>query len=340
MTPPTSKSGFILSIVITSGFIFQPLQVHHAAVLGAAGVQLIVGADGLNLAIIQEDDLVQPLHRGNAVGNQQGGLVGAAGFQVVQNNFFGAGVHSGNRVIQNQDGGVFQQGDARLLSRIIVNLTLPGALLSSFSAFRLVPSLLAVLAAAAAANVLLLAVSALVTRRRPGPVRALYLLNAPSYNIGTFVLPFVQSFLPPDMLLAVSIFVGIEFFLLKRGALKVFETKQNIIDLIIYTLTIIGTQLTFFVCIQYANAPFAAVLTATVPLWIMLFMFVFQHKHLTVKEIFCGIVAVAGVVLVVTGGSFKNFNVSGIGFWAGIGSGITFQLLLKGCTIEAPKPTD
>jgi len=102
--------------------------------------------------------------------------------------------------------GVFQQGDARLLSRIIVTLTLPGALLSSFSAFRLVPSLLAVLAAAAAANVLLLAVSALVTRRRPGPVRALYLLNAPSYNIGTFVLPFVQSFLPPDMLLAVSMF--------------------------------------------------------------------------------------------------------------------------------------
>ncbi|MFR3662791.1 AEC family transporter [Flintibacter sp.] len=102
--------------------------------------------------------------------------------------------------------GVFQQGDARLLSRIIVNLTLPGALLSSFSEFRLVPSLLAVLAAAAAANVLLLAVSALVTRGRPGPVRALYLLNAPSYNIGTFVLPFVQSFLPPDMLLAVSMF--------------------------------------------------------------------------------------------------------------------------------------
>lgn len=108
------------------------------------------------------------------------------------------------------------------------------------------------------------------------------------------------------MLLAGSIFVGIEFFLLKKGALKVFETKQNIIDLIIYTLTIIGTQLTFFVCIQYANAPFAAVLTATVPLWIMIFMVVFQHKRLTVKEVFCGLVAVAGVVLVVTGGSFKT----------------------------------
>ena len=33
------------------------------------------------------------------------------------------------------------------------------------------------------------------------------------------------------MLLAGSIFVGIEFFLLKKGALKVFETKQNIINL-------------------------------------------------------------------------------------------------------------
>ena len=95
------------------------------------------------------------------------------------------------------------------------------------------------------------------------------------------------------MLLAGSIFVGIEFFLLKKGALKVFETKQNIIDLIIYTLTIIGTQLTFFVCIQYANAPFAAVLTATVPLWIMIFMVVFQHKRLTVKEVFCGLVALS-----------------------------------------------
>ena len=65
-------------------------------------------------------------------------------------------------------------------------------------------------AAAAAANVLLLAVSALVTRGRPGPVRALYLLNAPSYNIGTFVLPFVQSFLPPDMLLAAMVQLGAE----------------------------------------------------------------------------------------------------------------------------------
>lgn len=101
---------------------------------------------------------------------------------------------------------VFQSSDSRLLSKIIVHLTLPGALISSFSDFRLVPSLLAVFAVGVAANGLLLAVSALVTRGRSGPDRALYMLNAPSYNIGTFVLPFVQSFLPAESLLAVSMF--------------------------------------------------------------------------------------------------------------------------------------
>lgn len=74
--------------------------------------------------------------------------------------------------------GVFQQGDARLLSRIIVNLTLPGALLSSFSAFRLVPSLLAVLAAAAAANVLLLAVSMFDAGNSPFNCGGAYALTA------------------------------------------------------------------------------------------------------------------------------------------------------------------
>ena len=102
--------------------------------------------------------------------------------------------------------GMFRQTDGRLLSKIIVTLTLPGALISRFGEFRLVPSMMAVFLAAAAANALLLLISALVTRGRPGPVRALYMLNAPSYNIGTFVLPFVQSFLPPDGLLAVSMF--------------------------------------------------------------------------------------------------------------------------------------
>lgn len=125
------------------------------------------------------------------------------------------------------------------------------------------------------------------------------------------------------MLLAGGLFVAIEIYLQKSKAITFMFNLKNAWDLFIYTLTIIGTQLTFFVCIQYSNAAFAAVLTATVPLWVMLFMVIFQHKTLTKKELLCGLIAVVGVFLVVSGGSFKNFDISTIGLLAGLGSGIT-----------------
>ena len=102
--------------------------------------------------------------------------------------------------------GVFRTEDSRVLSRIIINLTLPGALISSFASFRISGSLLLLPLIAAAANVALLAAGARLSRGRDKAARALYLLNMPSYNIGTFVLPFVQSFLPAEGLVAVSMF--------------------------------------------------------------------------------------------------------------------------------------
>lgn len=102
--------------------------------------------------------------------------------------------------------GVFRTEDARILSRIIIYLTLPGALIASFASFQASGSLLLLPLIAAAANVALLAVGAWISRGRDKATRALYLLNTPSYNIGTFVLPFVQSFLPAAGLVAVSMF--------------------------------------------------------------------------------------------------------------------------------------
>lgn len=102
--------------------------------------------------------------------------------------------------------GVFRTEDSRILSRIIINLTLPGALISSFASFQANAELLLLPITAAAANVALLAVGAWISRGRDKATRALYMLNTPSYNIGTFVLPFVQSFLPAQGLVAVSMF--------------------------------------------------------------------------------------------------------------------------------------
>ena len=76
--------------------------------------------DRLHPALVEEDDLVQPLHRRNAVGDQQGGLPCPAGVQIFENDLLGAGIDGRHRVIQNQDGCILEQsacdGDALLLA--------------------------------------------------------------------------------------------------------------------------------------------------------------------------------------------------------------------------------
>ena len=102
--------------------------------------------------------------------------------------------------------GLFHVEDAKLLSRIIVHLTLPAALVTGFRTFRFDVSYLALIAIALASNLLMLAVGLWRGRGKAAPVRALYGLNICSYNIGCFVLPFVQSFLPAEALIGVSMF--------------------------------------------------------------------------------------------------------------------------------------
>ena len=88
-----------------------------------------------NTSAVHDQNEICILHGRNTLGNDD--LSGIRQFlaECLTDQGIGLGIDCRGRVIQNQDGGVFQQGDARLLSRIIVNLTLPGALLSSFSAF-------------------------------------------------------------------------------------------------------------------------------------------------------------------------------------------------------------
>lgn len=102
--------------------------------------------------------------------------------------------------------GVFRQEDAKVLSRIVVNLTLPAALVGSFRTFRFDPRFLTLIAIAAASNLMMVLVGLWWSRGRSPDTRALYALNVSSYNIGCFVLPFTQSFLPPEALIGVSMF--------------------------------------------------------------------------------------------------------------------------------------
>lgn len=102
--------------------------------------------------------------------------------------------------------GVFRAEDAKVVSRIVVNLTLPAALVTGFRSFQFDASYLALIVIALVCNFLLLALGLWRAKGKPLEVQALYAMNLSSYNIGTFVLPFVQSFLPAGALIGVSMF--------------------------------------------------------------------------------------------------------------------------------------
>ncbi len=101
---------------------------------------------------------------------------------------------------------VLQQEDSQIIMKIIINITMPAALIAGFRTFSIDLSLLFALGIGAGVNLLLLAVAYVVSARRAGRARALYLLNIPSYNIGNFVLPFVQGFLPSEGVLCLCMF--------------------------------------------------------------------------------------------------------------------------------------
>lgn len=102
--------------------------------------------------------------------------------------------------------GFFKEEDFQVLSKIVLKITLPGAIVYSLSGKVINPSLLVIsLIALLASAGYLLAVSFL-NLRNSREVKSFDLLNISGYNIGNFTMPFVQSFLGGTGVLAVSLF--------------------------------------------------------------------------------------------------------------------------------------
>lgn len=101
---------------------------------------------------------------------------------------------------------ILQQEDSQVLMKIIVNITMPAALISGFRTFSIDVSLLFAVGIGVGINALLLAAGWIFSIRKDGLTRALYLLNVPAYNIGNFVLPFVQGFLPSEAVLCLCMY--------------------------------------------------------------------------------------------------------------------------------------
>lgn len=102
--------------------------------------------------------------------------------------------------------GFFHPTDFRVVSNIVMNITLPAAVITSFASMAIQTSMIFIVALGLACNLVMLGVGALLSRRRSLPTRTLFMMNMPGYNIGTFTMPYVQSFMGPQGVAMTSLF--------------------------------------------------------------------------------------------------------------------------------------
>lgn len=102
--------------------------------------------------------------------------------------------------------GFFGPEDYKIPMKIILNLTLPCAVLVSFSSYSIEPSLLVIILLGFGMNWLMLLIGYLISRTYPRPIRAIWLNCIPSYNVSIFALPFLQSSFGPVSVIAACLF--------------------------------------------------------------------------------------------------------------------------------------
>lgn len=100
----------------------------------------------------------------------------------------------------------FELKDFYLVSKVVIHITLPCAIINNFSSLEIVPSMLLLCAIGFGCNVLCNLLGYLVNLRGTREEKAFGIINASGFNIGNFTLPFIQSFLGPAGVAACSFF--------------------------------------------------------------------------------------------------------------------------------------
>lgn len=102
--------------------------------------------------------------------------------------------------------GMFGKTDFRIVSKIVMNVTLPGAVVSAFATATRDPSLFVIVPLGIAANAAAFLLAFVFSRRMERADRVFYMMNVPGYNIGCATLPFAQGFLGPAGVVATCMF--------------------------------------------------------------------------------------------------------------------------------------
>ena len=123
--------------------------------------------------------------------------------------------------------GFFDEHAFPVISKIVVKVTLPAALIANAVGREFDPQLLTLVLLGFGGGVIYMAAGFFLNRKRGREQQAFEILNIPGYNIGTFALPFTQSFLGPVGVLTTSLFDVGNAFVCLGGAFGVASAVKD-----------------------------------------------------------------------------------------------------------------
>lgn len=92
--------------------------------------------------------------------------------------------------------GLLKKEDSQILSKIIMNLTLPCLFFSSANGMTLDSSFIIFMLLGLLSNVLMIIISYLISYREEKIMRGTYMIACSGYDVGNFILPFITVFFP------------------------------------------------------------------------------------------------------------------------------------------------
>lgn len=160
--------------------------------------------------------------------------------------------------------GFFGENDFHVLARIVLKITLPAAIVVSFSGKEIQLSMLLICLLGFGFGAVYMGLAFLMSRGKTPQKRAFDILNLSGYNIGNFTLPFAQSFLGPVGVITTSLFDTGNAVICLGGAFGVARMVQR------------GGKFSF--------AEIGKALLRSVPFLTYLFMITLALAHLTLPQ--------------------------------------------------------
>lgn len=112
------------------------------------------------------------------------------------------------------------------------------------------------------------------------------------------------------MLIAGVLFLLMDFAYYRESILQIWQNKKDAQEVILFSIFgMLAVQYTYFACIQHGNAAAATVLQYLMPIIIISYNSLVNHKLPQYIELICVVIAVLGTFLLVTHGNLDTLSI-------------------------------